>query len=696
MKERRPSLSYFLTLLVSAVAVSGVAVYAASVFAYSRSMAAASRAETSGDAALIAEAVKAVLGESVGRIDSIAAIASLPMREGGRSTTNIAEILDRSPILQSVRVLDAAGRVGMTVPPEPSLLGTDLSQMPLVASSRESSAPRWSSIYAGLREGEREISVAMQAGEGTILIELDLEGIVGRIRSLLSGTGDGLAITDAGGTYIAHSDDARVARREADSELIRQRLKSPGLPVYRYERELNGIKYLVHAELIPETGWYCLVERPADFAAKAVLDSIWAVSAIAASIIGISSAFAGFASRRLILDVAAAAGLSGSETVERPMFFRETAAIRDKIMTGSADNRRLAELNERLSQTLSQLSKTQAALVVSEKLALLGRLAATVAHDLNTPIGASLASASVIESAVLDCLTDASTNPRLHGATGARAFRAIVEAVSEFGTQDAAAGSERRRAVKRIEEALTCAGTEDADEIAGRLVDIGLRNEASIAAVAAAAAANEAGDACYSARASLDWALALAEVVVAARVITSAAKNSASVVSSLRSYVKGGDERGDETLDAAATVREAVALVRGKGGRSVDIGIEAEAEVFVSAKRDRLTRIWLNLLMNSIEAMENRGIIKIRVRGEGGMAIFEFEDNGPGIPEPIREMVWQPFFTTKSADQGTGLGLPIVKETIEEMGGSVRLESRPGRTVFAIRLPAASAEVGDA
>ena len=101
-----------------------------------------------------------------------------------------------------------------------------------------------------------------------------------------------------------------------------------------------------------------------------------------------------------------------------------------------------------------------------------------------------------------------------------------------------------------------------------------------------------------------------------------------------------------------------------------------------------LNQVWTNLLDNAIDAVEGRGKIRVRASRENGRVLVEISDDGPGIPEEVRERMFEPFFTTKDVGQGTGLGLDISRRVVvDDHGGDIRVESRPGETRFQVRLP---------
>ena len=106
----------------------------------------------------------------------------------------------------------------------------------------------------------------------------------------------------------------------------------------------------------------------------------------------------------------------------------------------------------------------------------------------------------------------------------------------------------------------------------------------------------------------------------------------------------------------------------------------------VSAVRVALS----NLLLNALQATPRGGEVKIRQKTEGKQLVIVVEDSGPGIPNHLRERVWEPFFTTKQ--RGTGLGLAIVRKRLQEADGSARLLSNTNGSgaCFELRVPLAN------
>ena len=99
----------------------------------------------------------------------------------------------------------------------------------------------------------------------------------------------------------------------------------------------------------------------------------------------------------------------------------------------------------------------------------------------------------------------------------------------------------------------------------------------------------------------------------------------------------------------------------------------------------------LNLLRNAREAMPEGGHVVLRVRSLGGHATLEVIDDGPGVPDDLKDRLFEPFFSTKP--QGTGLGLSMVRKIMDAQGGEVFIESTPGKgTTVRLQMPLVPAD----
>jgi len=112
----------------------------------------------------------------------------------------------------------------------------------------------------------------------------------------------------------------------------------------------------------------------------------------------------------------------------------------------------------------------------------------------------------------------------------------------------------------------------------------------------------------------------------------------------------------------------------------------------VLARPAQLEQVLFNLLLNAAQAMRGAGPIDVQVRQEGASAIIAIRDAGPGIPAEHLPRVFEPFFSTKPAGEGVGLGLAICNEIVQELGGAMHAYNPPqGGACFELTLPLASA-----
>ena len=109
----------------------------------------------------------------------------------------------------------------------------------------------------------------------------------------------------------------------------------------------------------------------------------------------------------------------------------------------------------------------------------------------------------------------------------------------------------------------------------------------------------------------------------------------------------------------------------------------------VKAFVGELNQVWTNLIDNAIDAMEvnSGGILEIKTSREKDNIIVSVTDNGPGIPNDIKDRIFDPFFTTKEIGKGTGLGLDVVTRIVRQHQGTIKVNSVPGKTTFVVCFP---------
>jgi two-component system, NtrC family, sensor kinase len=167
-----------------------------------------------------------------------------------------------------------------------------------------------------------------------------------------------------------------------------------------------------------------------------------------------------------------------------------------------------------------------------------------------------------------------------------------------------------------------------------------------------------------------------------------------------------------ESLSLQKLVAETLHFIKGQVPAQVHVITEISPSIVIHCDKQRLQQALLNLLNNALAALDGAGEIRIRAQCShngkfplppvvsnfpvncihaGDAVEIAISDNGHGIPAELLPRIFDPFFTTRDVGKGSGLGLYIVHEIVEEHGGCIVAESEPGKgTVFCIRLPLTS------
>lgn len=151
-----------------------------------------------------------------------------------------------------------------------------------------------------------------------------------------------------------------------------------------------------------------------------------------------------------------------------------------------------------------------------------------------------------------------------------------------------------------------------------------------------------------------------------------------------------GQDQTHSRIDVTSMIRDVLQMVKHIGRfRSRNIQFEHTHPCYLVLNGGEIKQVLLNLTANALEAMDDGGLLQIRIQELTDEVLITFQDDGCGMTPEVQERLFEPFFTQRRGGQGTGLGLSISHRIIQDHEGTIRAESAgPGKgSVFSIRLP---------
>ncbi|MBI4820824.1 MAG: hypothetical protein HY791_31455 [Deltaproteobacteria bacterium] len=160
-----------------------------------------------------------------------------------------------------------------------------------------------------------------------------------------------------------------------------------------------------------------------------------------------------------------------------------------------------------------------------------------------------------------------------------------------------------------------------------------------------------------------------------------------SVVRGLLDFARRRPQRSDPVTLAAVIERASRLCSYRLSSSFIKVHVRVPPALWALGDEDRLTQVFVNLFLNSLDAMQDGGRLEVVGEELDEEIRLEVRDTGTGIaPEHLR-LVFEPFFSTKGPSEGTGLGLPVTKMIVEEHGGRISVESSGAGTIVRIGLP---------
>ncbi len=316
-----------------------------------------------------------------------------------------------------------------------------------------------------------------------------------------------------------------------------------------------------------------------------------------------------------------------------------------------------------------------------EKMAALGKLSAGLSHELNNPAAAAQRSAKLLEESLGK--RDIAEQELVQLKLEIEAWRAISDVVDRCLNPRPIPGElslmEFSRLEDEVQDWLADAGLEQPWIAAPSLVEGGIGVEDL-----EALSRQLPKDALPSA---VRWIGETLAIQGHAKVIASSTNRISELVAAVKSY-SFRDQAIEQSIDIHDGLEDTLTILAYRL-RGMTIVRDYDRTLPKTTTRgSSLNQVWTNMLDNAADATGGEGTIELRTFADDNNIVVEIIDNGSGISRENLTRIFEPFYTTKGQGQGTGLGLDIAWQIVnDEHHGTIEVESEPGRTCFRIKLP---------
>jgi signal transduction histidine kinase len=337
---------------------------------------------------------------------------------------------------------------------------------------------------------------------------------------------------------------------------------------------------------------------------------------------------------------------------------------------------KVAERTKELSQAIENLKETQQELINSEKMAALGQLIAGIAHEINTPLGAIRSSVANISNFLNQHLEQLPKIFQSLSLERQHDFFALLKQISQ--PEIALSSREKRKHRRTLAHQLKEQAIEYADSVADTLVETGIYE--NIDPFLPLLKEPES-------KTILNTAYQLASLQTSTQTISMATDRADKVIFALKSF-SHYDRSGQKTeTNLSEGIETVLTLYHSQLKHHVTVIKNYSDLPPVLCYPDELNQVWTNLIHNALQAMNNKGTLQIDTILQDNHVVVSITDSGAGIPDDIKSQIFAPFFTTKPAGEGSGLGLDIVKKIVDKHEGKIEVTSQPGQTTFSVFIP---------
>ncbi len=334
-----------------------------------------------------------------------------------------------------------------------------------------------------------------------------------------------------------------------------------------------------------------------------------------------------------------------------------------------------------LQEEMSKVQTAQRQLIETEKMATLGQLAANVAHEINTPLGAIRSSADNSVVTMDELLPNLACFLQGLSQEKSIAFNTLIEYSATIKTNFSS--KEKRAAKYDLIEKLEGQGVDDTNLIADFIVELGVEQKPELYQPLL-----QTKDPIYT----FKVAHQLSGIAKNNKTIKLATDKASKIIFALKNFSRQEQTDKKAIININHNIETTLVLYQNHFKNGIELKLNFEEIPQFMGYPDELVQVWTNLIYNAIQVMENKGelIISTKLQStlENKKVVISIKDTGTGIPENIQNKIFNAFFTTKREGEGSGLGLDITKKIVKKHNGKIWFKTQTNEgTTFFVELP---------
>jgi signal transduction histidine kinase len=381
-----------------------------------------------------------------------------------------------------------------------------------------------------------------------------------------------------------------------------------------------------------------------------------------------------------VFDKVKAFSLGGVDYITKPFQVEEVLVrIETHLQLRQLQQKFVAQSQE-LQTSLEHLKIThQKELIQSKKLATLGQMVAEIAHEINNPLSAIKSSLLPIDNFKSYYIAQLPKFLYFLPEEQRQVILALIPKI--LAKKPVLSFKEQRQLKRKLMRQLEQNQIKNVDLVTDQLVNMGIYDNIELFLSLLKS---------HDSEKLLEIISKLYDFQAGLKTIEIASKRASRIVIAMKNFCRFDKIGTKVMINIVDNIETVLIIYQNYFKRNVNIIRKYDSLPLVMCYADEINQVWMNLIYNALQAMHYKGTLTIEITQQDNQVAVSITDSGEGIAAEIKDRIFEPFFTSKPAGEGSGLGLDIVKQIVEKHEGKIVVASKPGETTFTIFLPIGS------